>query len=385
MTEIHGSCDERFAAVRYALADNLETGLDIGASVAVFVDGEPVVDIWSGHRDEARTVPWDADTIVNVFSITKTMVALCALILADRGELDLNAPVARYWPEFGAAGKGCIEVRHLLGHTAGLPGWEQPLASEELADWEKCTTSLAAQAPWWEPGTASGYHSLTQGYLVGEVIRRITGVSVGRFFAETVAGPLQADFYIGLPPEHDARVAPMIPPRTGRREDGLTALGVRALAKPEITGELTAEEWWQRAEIPAANGHGNARSVAAIQSVVACRGEARGHRLLSPAGVEAIFRRQSNGTDLVLGVPLCFGIGFGLTSETMPLAPHACSWGGYGGSMILNDLDTRLTIAYVMNRMEAGWLGDSRGASIAFAAAVALARIAKRAARASGA
>ncbi|MDA0365193.1 MAG: serine hydrolase, partial [Chloroflexi bacterium] len=156
-------------------------------------------DLWSGFADEARTRPWERDTIINVYSTTKTMTALCALMLADRGELDLHAPVARYWPEFAQNGKGAIEVRHLLSHSSGLSGWEQPLTVHDLYDWEKATTLLAAQAPWWEPGTASGYHSLTQGYLVGEVIRRVSGRSPGTFFREEVAEPLGADFHIGLP------------------------------------------------------------------------------------------------------------------------------------------------------------------------------------------
>ncbi len=373
MAEIEGEFDERFVGVAEALTQNLERGVDVGASVAVVLDGEPIVDIWGGHRDAQRTQPWKRDTIVNVFSTTKTMTALCALMLADRGELDLHSPVARYWPEFGQAGKDRIEVRHLLGHTAGLSGWEEKLALEDLADWERCTSLLAAQAPWWEPGTASGYHAVTQGYLVGEVVRRITGSSLGRFFREEVAEPLGADFHIGLPPELDARVAPLIPPPPADlRGLGLSELGRRTLGNPPITGETAALEWWRRAEIPAANGHGNARSVAAIQQVVSCGGEAAGNRLISRAGVTAIFEEQSNGRDLVLGVPLRFGMGFGLASETMPMGPRSCAWGGYGGSLILNDLDARLTVAYVMNRMEPGILSDARGASIITAAVLAM-------------
>jgi CubicO group peptidase (beta-lactamase class C family) len=374
VAEIEGEFDERFRGVADALARNLDEGLDVGASVAVVLDGKPVVDIWGGHQDVAGTEAWERDTIVNVFSTTKTMTALCALILADRGELDLHAPVARYWPEFAQAGKDRIEVRALLGHTSGLSGWEEPLAVEELADWERCTSLLAAQAPWWEPGTGSGYHAVTQGYLVGELVRRITGLSLGRFFRETVADPLGADFYIGLPPEADARVAPLIPPPPADLgSSGLPELGVRTFSNPAITGGVTAEEWWRRAEIPAANGHGNARSVAAIQSIVACGGEVRGTRLLSEQGLAAIFEEQSNGRDLVLGVPLRFGMGFGLASETMPMGPRSCAWGGYGGSLIFNDLDARVTVAYVMNRMEPGLIGDTRGASIVMAAALALA------------
>jgi CubicO group peptidase (beta-lactamase class C family) len=330
--------------------------------------------VWGGHQDVDRTIPWERDTIVNVFSTTKTMTALCALILADRGELDFHAPVARYWPEFAEAGKGEVEVRHLLGHTAGLSGWEEPLALEQLADWELCTSRLAAQAPWWAPGTESGYHAVTQGYLVGEVIRRITGTSLGRFFKVMIADPLGADFHIGLPPAADARVAPLIPPPPADlRAAGLPELRVRTLANPVITGEVTAQRWWQRAEIPAANGHGNARSVASIQSIVAGGGQSRGTRLLSEAGVAAIFEEQSNGRDLVLGVPLRFGMGFGLASKTMPMGPRSCAWGGYGGSLVFSDLDARVTVAYVMNRMEAGLIGDQRGAGIVTAAVLALA------------
>jgi CubicO group peptidase (beta-lactamase class C family) len=375
VAEIGGAFDDRFNGVADALATNLDEGVDVGASVAVVLDGEPVVDIWGGHTDVDRSKPWERDTIVNVFSTTKTMTALCALILADRGELDLDAPVARYWPEFDQAGKGSIEVREFLGHTSGLSGWEQPLAVDELADWERCTSLLAAQEPWWQHGTASGYHAVTQGYLIGEVVRRITGVTIGQFFKETVADPLGADFHIGLPSDADDRVAPMIPYPPGDREElRLPELGVRTLVNPLIVAEVTAEEWWQRAEIPAANGHGNARSVAAIQSVVACGGEARGTRLLSEDGVAAIFRRQSDGRDLVLDVPLRFGMGYGLASDTMPMGPRTCAWGGYGGSLVVNDLDAQITVAYVMNRMEARLLGDVRGASMVTAAVLALAQ-----------
>src|ERR1700728_909265 len=212
MAEVHGDFDPRFEPVRATLADQLETGADLGASVAVFLHGEPVVDIWGGWADNEKTRRWERDTITNVWSTTKTMTFLVALMLADRGELDFRAPVANYWPEFAANGKAHIEVRHVMGHTSGLSGWEQPLAAEELADWELCTSRLAAQAPWWEPGTASGYHALTQGFLIGEIVRRVTGTSLGAFFAREVAGPLGADFHIGLPESEDSRVSNVIPP-----------------------------------------------------------------------------------------------------------------------------------------------------------------------------
>jgi len=376
MAEVHGVCDERFEGVRTALSSTLDQGLDVGASAAVVIDGQPVVDVWGGFADEARTTPWDRDTIVNVWSTTKTMAALCALILADRGDLDLDAPVARYWPEFKAAGKEGVEVRHLLSHTAGLSGWQEPMAPEDLYDWEKATALLAAQEPWWEPGTASGYHAITQGYLVGEVVRRVTGQTVGTFFARELAEPLGADFHIGTGPEHDARVALVIPPPPldlGAVDP--EGIAVRTLANPPLSAEQSWEIPWRRAEIPAAGGHGNARSVAAVQAVLACGGEVGGRRFLSAAGCEAVLREQSYTTDLVLGVPIRFGMGYGLTSAEMPLGPNprTCFWGGWGGSLVLVDLDARMVVAYVMNKMGEGTLGDIRGASVAMAAYAGLA------------
>lgn len=374
MAEVHGTCDEGFESVRTTFASNLDTGLDVGASVAVYRDGEPVVDLWGGVVDEAGT-PWERDTIINVWSTTKTMTALSALVLADRGELDVDAPVATYWPEFAAAGKEQVLVRHLLSHTAGLPGWDEPMAPEDLYDWEKATSLLAAQAPWWEPGTASGYHAVTQGYLVGEVVRRVAGESVGTFFAKEVAGPLEADFHIGTMAEHDHRVAKVIPPPALSLTPDPGSLAMRALANPGMSAEQSWDVDWRRAEIPAAGGHGNARSVAAVQSVLACGGEARGVRLLSQAGCDRVFREQCNGTDLVLGLPLRHGIGYGLPSEAVPISPseRACYWGGWGGSIVVVDLDQRLVVSYVMNRMGEGTQGDLRGASLVFAAYASLA------------
>src|SRR5204862_8128835 len=177
----------------------LDSEADLGASLAVTIDGEMVVDVWGGWADEARTVPWAENTITNVFSTTKTMTALAALVLIDRGELDLDATVATYWPEFAARGKAGIKVRHPLSHTSGVSGWDQPITLEDLYDWGNSTALLAAQAPWWEPGTASGYHMLNYGHLIGEVIRRITRQRLGKFFAAHLAAPLGADFHIGLP------------------------------------------------------------------------------------------------------------------------------------------------------------------------------------------
>jgi CubicO group peptidase (beta-lactamase class C family) len=336
-------CDERFAAVRGALAGLLDEG-DAGASVAVFVDGEPVVDVWGGFADADRTIAWHRDTITNVWSVTKTMTALCALILADRGELDLDAPVGRYWPEFAVAGKERVLVRHVLAHTAGLPDWDGPV--EEIYDWQAATARLAAQAPQWGPGFAAGYHSLTQGFLVGEVIRRITGQSVGDFFTREVAGPLGADFRIGLPAGHDHRVALAVPPPS--RDEDYVAGAASSSAIPSVATAIRVRDGnsiaWRRAQIPAANGFGNAHSVALVQSVMACGGAVRGLRLLSQAGCDRAREEQFNGVDRILGMPVRWGLGYALFGNNL-------GWGGWGGSIVMVEPDERMAVAYVTNQM----------------------------------
>jgi CubicO group peptidase (beta-lactamase class C family) len=317
-----------------------------------------VVDLWGGWADEARTVPWGENTIANVFSTTKTMTALAALALVDRGELDLDATVARYWPEFAARGKAGIKVRHLLSHTSGVSGWEQPITLEDLYDWDKSAALLAAQAPWWEPGTASGYHMLTYGHLIGEVIRRITGQRLGEFFAEHVAGPLGADFHIGLPPSEFPRVTnvvvppplPVDPPPFDPTQLDPDSVAFKTWTNPTgFPADYSWTEGWRRADIGAANGHGNARSVARLQSAVACGGEVDGVRLLSPQTIDRIFEVQSNGIDLVIGIPLEIGVGYSLLPEG-----RVCCWGGAGGSLAMIDVDRRMTFSYVMNKMASG-------------------------------
>jgi CubicO group peptidase (beta-lactamase class C family) len=373
MTEIHGLCQDGFESVRTAIAANFDQGLELGASVFVTVAGQPVVDLWAGDADEQGR-PWERDTIVNVYSTTKTMTNLCCLMLADRGLVDLDAPVATYWPEFAANGKQGVLVRHILGHTSGVAGWDEPMAVEDLYDWDTCCERLAAQAPWWEPGTASGYHALTQGYLVGEVIRRVTGKTPGTFFREELAEPLGADFHIGTPATCDARISRLVPPQSG----GALSFNIdkdtiahRIWSNPPAKPEYSWTDGWRRAEIPAANGHGNARSVARVQSVVSHGGEIDGRSYISPATIERIFDVQMEGKpDLGVSFPLTFGIGYGLVTAAVPVAPikRGCFWAGLGGSMVVNDLDRRMTIAYVMNKMTSGTTGDSRGASVMYTA-----------------
>ncbi|MYK27784.1 MAG: beta-lactamase family protein [Gammaproteobacteria bacterium] len=362
--EIHGTCKPQFEGVKAVFEENFEQRGDVGACVAVSVEGEPVVDLWAGYRDRARTLPWEQDTIVNVYSTTKTMAALTALLLADRGELDFYAPVKRYWPEFAQNGKDKVEVRHFMSHSAGLSGMDEPMSTEDVYDWEKMVTALAQQAPWWEPGTASGYHALTQGHLIGEVVRRVTGSSLGQVFRRELAEPLGADFHIGTGPEHDHRIGELIPPEAApageAKEDSIAA---RTFANPFIAARASSTRAWRAAEIPAANGHGNARSVMRVQTLAANLGSAFGKRLMSEAGCRAIFDEQTFGKDLVLGVPVKFGMGYGITTDLLPMGPNPniAYWGGWGGSTAVIDLDARLCISYVMNRMEGNLMGDLRG------------------------
>ncbi|HEY1292088.1 MAG TPA: serine hydrolase domain-containing protein [Chloroflexota bacterium] len=289
--EMHGTCPERFSAVRDAFAANLNSGADVGASVAVFLDGEPVVDLWGGYFDMSYTRLWERDTIVHTFSSTKTMTALCTLILADRGETDLDSPVRRYWPEFAAAGKADIPVRQIVSHTSGLAGWSEPVTMRDVCDREKSTDLLARQAPWWEPGTASGYQAFTMGHLVGEVVRRVTGLTLGTFFAVEIAGKVGAEFYIGTGPEHDRQVSNLIPAVPAAQGTG-NLFYDRASLNPVLSPYEVATLPWRRGEVGAVNGHGNARGIAAAQSILAAGGVG-GVRLLSEDGRNRVLQRQA--------------------------------------------------------------------------------------------
>ncbi|MFQ6538872.1 MULTISPECIES: serine hydrolase domain-containing protein [Aphanothece] len=374
MSTVNGSWDPIFNGVAERLGASVEAGEDVGASVAITLDGQMVVDIWSGWADASRTVPWQADTLTNVWSSTKTVTALAALTLADRGVIDLFQPVAAYWPAFAAQGKETVEVRHLLSHTSGVCGWEQPVQLSDLYDTEASAALLAAQAPWWEPGTRSGYHDRSYGHLIGEVIRRTTGKTLGAFVASELAGPLGADFHIGLEPAQAHRVANVIPFDGPLPIDSAIPGSVkhRTLSAPSWTPQISWTPAWRQAEIGAANGHGHARSLARILSVLACGGEVEGQRWLSPESCDRVVQEQANGIDLVLEVPVRWGLGYALRNETLHYFPkgRVCGWGGWGGSIVLADLDRRLSISYVMNRMVNGV--DERGPNLVRAAYAAL-------------
>src|ERR1700722_7708954 len=359
-----GFVQDKYAAAKTAFEANFESGADLGASFCATLNGETVVDLWGGWADEARTRPWERDTIVNVYSTTKTMSFLCALLLADRGELDFDAPVAKYWPEFAANGKAEVKVSHLMAHSAGLSGWKEKITKDDLYDWNKVTSLLAAQAPLWPPGTRSGYHAITQGYLIGEVVRRITGKTIGTFFREEIAGPLNADFWIGLPASEDHRVADLVPPPPGGAIGDMEQDEIQKITfnNPGVDVSETRTRAWRGAEIPAAGGTGNARSVAEIHAILANGGVAKGKRFMSEAGCRKALEVQIENVDLVLGLPAKFGMGFGLAGATIPAPnPNTIFWGGYGGSLIIIDMDAHTTQSYVMNKMGSGTVGDARG------------------------
>jgi CubicO group peptidase (beta-lactamase class C family) len=284
--------------------------------------------------------------------------------------------VARYWPEFAANGKVNVEVRHLMSHSAGLSGWTEPMTEADLWDHDTCASRLAAQAPWWEPGSASGYHAISQGYLIGELVKRVTGQSLGTFFRTEIAEPLGADFHIGTGPEHDHRISLVIPAEQGLPPElDPASIAARTFSNPPMDARMAHTIGWRRCESAAANGHGNARSVARVQSVVSHGGEVDGVRLLSEKTCRRVLEEQSFGPDLVLGLPIRFGLGYGLPSPDQPFGgPATCFWGGWGGSLCINDLDQRMTFTYVMNRMGEGTLGDLRGGSLLMAAFAALAQ-----------
>lgn len=368
MTELHGASEPRFAPVRAALQHNIDSGEELGASLVVDIDGERVVDLWGGFRDQARTVPWDAQTITNVWSITKTVTSLAALMLVDQGRLDVHAPVAAYWPEFAAAGKQDVLIRHVLSHTSGVSGLEHPATVEDLYDWESATARMAAQAPWWTPGTGPGYHLTNYGHLVGEVVRRVTGKSLRQFVAEEIAGPLGADFQIGAAEKDWGRITDVVPPPPAPGDPaaaGEDSPAFKSLTGPAVDAAHANTAAWRRADLGAVNGHGNARSVARILSAVSRGGEVDGVRLLGRKTIDLIFDEQIDGVDLVLGIPLRWGMGFALPQrDTVPWIPdeQVCFWGGWGGSMIIMDVGRRMTISYVMNRMAPGIIGSDRSA-----------------------
>jgi CubicO group peptidase (beta-lactamase class C family) len=310
--------------------------------------------------DSGRTRAWERDTLVAVFSVGKAMAAICVLLLVERGDVELDAPVARYWPQFAAAGKGDVTVRTLLSHRGGLPAVRDPVPDDAIYDWERMTGMLAAETPWWSPGAAHGYHVNTLGFLVGEIVRRVTGESIGSFFRREVAEPLGADFHFGLAATEDERVAEYVfgaevsdsdPRRHAPDPERQFLLDRVYLNPPGVSGIGTVNtRAWRAAEIPSANAHGTARAVAQIYAAL-------GNGLLGAETLAQATAEHSAGTDIVLGRPSRFGLGFQLTQPERPLGPNPGSFGhfGVGGSLGFADPDAGVAFGYAMNRAGPRW------------------------------
>lgn len=379
LSEIGGHVEPGFEGVAEAFRANFEEHGEVGAATSVYLHGRKVVDLWGGIADRDTGAPYGEDTLQLVFSTTKGATAACANLLVQRGDLDLDAPVARYWPEFKANGKDDIPVRWLLCHKAGLPYVDAQLTFEEALQWDPVIRALEAQAPIWEPGTKHGYHATTYGWLVGEVVRRVTGKSLGRFFADEIARPLDLEFWIGLPDEHQHRVAPLVtwsrpkdPAMAQLIEQFMgpeTTLG-KALGAPSMVFTETDGCWnlpeLRAAEIPAANGVTNARSLARFYAgLVGTVEGGPSEPILTPEQVDAARTVQTEGPDQVILLDTTFGLGF-FTASPVARYGGRGSFGhtGAGGSMGFVDPESGIAFGYVMNRMMQGLTGDPRSSGL---------------------
>ncbi len=387
---IEGSIDPRFEAVLTAFAENFARRGEVGASVALVHDGATVVDLWGGFADAENRHPWAGDTISIVFSSTKGATALCAHMLVSRGELDLEQPVAELWPEFAANGKQNATVRMMLDHSAGVPALRVRMKKGGYTDWDYMVECLAAEEPFWAPGTRNGYHGLTFGWTVGELVRRVSGKSLGTFFADEVAGPLGLDFWIGLPEAEEPRVATMIPYRFDPKHDPMTPFMDAVLNRPDSIPALflmnsggfiqggAHSRAARAAEIGAANGMTNARGLAGMYAPLAVGGEASGVRLVDRAALAAMGEvSMATHLDATLMIPTRFAPGFMKSmdnrrragpNQSAILGSAAFGHVGAGGSIGFADPEAGFSFGYTMNRMGDGLLLNACGQSLVDAA-----------------
>jgi CubicO group peptidase (beta-lactamase class C family) len=366
---IAGTVAPGFEPVRDAFVANFHRDGDdaeCGAALAVHVAGICVVDLWGGWADAAHSRPWARDTLINVWSASKGVVALAVAMLVDQGRLSYDDPVARHWPEFAASGKQAVTVGQLLSHQAGLNGFAEPTVLEDFYDWGRVTARLAAQAPFWPPGTAASYHALTYGFLAGEVIRRITGQSPGAFIRDAITTPLGADFHIGLPASLDWRVADIVPPNASVVTSGPppAEIPARAIGNPRLDAAAPNQRAWRAAEIPAANGQASAQGLGRIYGALANGGSLDGSTVISPAGIDRLRALRHPGPDLMLGPrSWAAGVSFNLVPT---YGPDAATFGhtGWGGSFGCANVERRIGIGYAMNRMGNQLVGNPRGSSL---------------------
>jgi CubicO group peptidase (beta-lactamase class C family) len=375
VVKAHGDAEEGWGGVRDAFVAKFEDHGEVGAAVSVYADGRKVVDLWGGVADPSTGREWTEDTLVTVFSSTKGVTAVGANVAIERGLLDPDATVASYWPEFAAAGKDTITVRQVLSHQAGLPLVEGDFTLEEALTWEPIVAALAAQAPLWEPGTQHGYHMRTYGWLVGELLRRVTGrPTPGTFLRQDVTAPLGVDFFVGLPEAQEHRVARLVPPSTSLKEAlapfGDSLLLARVFSNPG--GHFDYDEMWntrqlRACELPSSNGVGDARGLAKLYA--SCIGDVDGIRTLQPATVAAATTEQACGQDAVIMVESCFGLGFMLGKSFGLANPRSCfGHAGAGGSLAFADPETGVAFGYVMNDLRFDNTGDPRSQTLVQAA-----------------
>ncbi|OUS26320.1 hypothetical protein A9Q99_19020 [Gammaproteobacteria bacterium 45_16_T64] len=370
---VHGTCEIKYLGVKQQFEKNMRSGCELGAAISIVRHGELVVDLWSGYSDKKQTLPWEKDTIVNVFSTTKGITALCVQHALDSGLIDLDRPAQYYWPDFGKEGKQNITLRWMLSHQSGVAALREPVPDEALYDWDYMVKRVASERPWWKPGSEHGYHMVTVGWMVGEVFRRAVGCSVGEYLRDEVVAPLSADFHIGLGASEFSRVA-QLRGATETPKDGRVFLfekmaaereGVlyKALMNPQTLMTSANKDEWRRMELPSANGHGNARSIAALY------GAAVSGTLLSEAALSRCFETQSEGMDWVLEMPTRFGPGFLLQQEghaemSFGLGKRAFGHPGSGGSLGFADPDSGIGFGYVMNQMGPYVMVDPRARSL---------------------
>ncbi len=375
-TEVHGHVAPGFEGVRDAFAANFENGGDIGASFAIFKDGEYLVDIWGGHADGARTKAWARDTLPNVWSTTKPVAALCFALLVERGQITYDDKVVKYWPEFGAHGKDQITIGQMLSHQAGVSTVREPITNEELYDHDAMAARLAAAEPLWTPGTRSGYHALTYAYLAGEVIKRVTGRSIGQFFQDEIAAPWEIDFFIGLPASEEPRIAEMIAASKPVPLDAGNMNDIQKLTftNPAPSATLPNERAWRAAEISSANGRGTASALAKLFGAVAAGGTLNGVSLISEKTRAALSDIQITNEDLVLGMAFNWGAGVIRNIGGFLYGPNEATFGhsGWGGSFALCDPTAGVGISYVMNLMGPDLAGDPRAMGLLAASYKAL-------------
>jgi CubicO group peptidase (beta-lactamase class C family) len=374
MTEITGLCPDRFARVRDTFAANFEDGGELGARFALAVDGEIVVDLMGGHADRKREVVFGTDTLTPLFSTTKAVAALMVARLVDEGRLAYDQPVADVWPEFAQAGKAGVTVEQTLSHQAGLSGFLDETDPSIWFDWDATCAKLAATAPIWPVGSASGYHPITFGYLAGEIFRRVDGRTMGTALREDIAGPLGLDLWIGLPDsEHDRCAELMRPsalPKFGAMNDAVKAAFLTPWAAPG--GRGTAD--WRRVEIPSANGHATAPALARLMGAMATGGTLNGRSLITPAGIKAASAERIVGQDLVLPFVISWGAGFMRNTPNMFYGPNPDAFGhsGWGGSCAFADPAMGVSGAYVMNKQGSALIGDERAVRLIEAAYASL-------------